>query len=298
MIDLRHHIYSLVAIFLALALGMLIGVAFIAPGTTDARGVARRQLQIQGLEQKFTVLHDDLNDKQDRITALQSQLDNTEQVCKSLLPLVVKKRLAYRNVAIVQTDGNDTAVAAARSALELAGANVPCSIRISSNFASDSKSLSTALSELGVTPKTEEAERINQGLSVIVDSLLRSRDTYGLTVLEKHSLITSSGPNDRWIKAVVIVGGAESPDKNTFQVIDLPLIELMKQTRAEIVGCETLETKSSCMDAYASKGISTVDDIDKAAGKIGLVYALLGERGHFGVKPTADRLVPQTLERR
>lgn len=298
MIDLRHHIYSLVAVFLALAIGMLIGVAFIAPGTTDARGLARRQLQIQGLEQKFTVLHDDLNEKQDRITAMQSQLDNTEQVCKSLLPLVVKKRLAYRNVAIIQTDGNDTAVAAARSALEMAGANVPCSIRVSPGFATDGKSLSAALSELGITPKPEESERINQGLSVIVDSLIRTRDAYGLTVLEKHGLITSSGPNDRWIKAVVVVGGAESSDKNTIQVIDLPLIELMKQTRAVIVGCETLDTKNSCIDAYAGKGISTVDNIDKAAGKIGLIYALLGERGHFGVKPTADRLIPQTLERR
>jgi hypothetical protein len=36
-----------------------------------------------------------------------------------------------------------------------------------------------------------------------------------------------------------------------------------------------------------------VDDLDLVAGKAALVYALLGASGHFGVKQSAGRLLPQ-----
>jgi Copper transport outer membrane protein, MctB len=38
-----------------------------------------------------------------------------------------------------------------------------------------------------------------------------------------------------------------------------------------------------------------VDDIDRTAGKVALVYALAGASGHFGVKDTADSLLPDLL---
>ena len=36
---------------------------------------------------------------------------------------------------------------------------------------------------------------------------------------------------------------------------------------------------------------------DLAMGQVGMVCALNGENAKFGIKPTADRLVPQSLER-
>jgi hypothetical protein len=39
-------------------------------------------------------------------------------------------------------------------------------------------------------------------------------------------------------------------------------------------------------------GISSVDDLDALAGQAALVYALTGSHGAYGVKSSADSLLP------
>ena len=38
-----------------------------------------------------------------------------------------------------------------------------------------------------------------------------------------------------------------------------------------------------------------MDSIDDIAGRTALVFALAGSDGHFGVKPTADALLPKAV---
>jgi hypothetical protein len=47
----------------------------------------------------------------------------------------------------------------------------------------------------------------------------------------------------------------------------------------------------------SDQGVTSVDCIDLIEGKTALVYALLGESGRFGVKDSAERLLPPPPER-
>ncbi len=58
------------------------------------------------------------------------------------------------------------------------------------------------------------------------------------------------------------------------------------------VGVELSGTEPSQIPWYKGKGISSVDDLDSLAGQAALVYALAGARGSFGIKSTADSLLP------
>ena len=58
------------------------------------------------------------------------------------------------------------------------------------------------------------------------------------------------------------------------------------------VGVELKGTEPSQVPWYKSKGISSVDDLDASAGQAALIYALSGDRGAFGVKASADSLLP------
>ena len=49
------------------------------------------------------------------------------------------------------------------------------------------------------------------------------------------------------------------------------------------------------MPWYKSKNLSSVDDLDAPAGQAALAYALAGAHGAFGVKPTADSLLPSAV---
>ena len=67
LIDLRYHLVTLVAVFLALAVGMLVGSYFMV-GPSVERQVAK------GLEQQFGKLRTDNRNQQRRIESLQDQL--------------------------------------------------------------------------------------------------------------------------------------------------------------------------------------------------------------------------------
>ncbi|MDO8585501.1 MAG: copper transporter [Armatimonadota bacterium] len=296
MIDLRYHIYSLVAVFLALALGILIGAAFIAPGTSDGKEIIRRRTLITELEKRFDVLREEIDEKQELAASTQSLLDQTEQVCKALIPAAVAGRLSYRNVAIIQTGGSDEAVSAVRSALAQAGARVTVFARVEDEMSPDSARVTEVAQSLGLDADCAAPEAYNAALAATANCLVWAKEAEKLAAMERSNLITISGSVNHWNRLVVLVGGAESAKRDRAQALDVPLIDLLQKKGAQVVGCEDFNAPVSYVGAYAGKGISTVDNIDQAAGQIGLVYALTGERGNFGVKKTADRLIPRTLE--
>jgi hypothetical protein len=62
-----------------------------------------------------------------------------------------------------------------------------------------------------------------------------------------------------------------------------------------IVGAERTNTDPSSIDFFAEHGAASVDNVDQLAGRVALVYALGGAEGEFGVKETADALLPDLL---
>ena len=65
---------------------------------------------------------------------------------------------------------------------------------------------------------------------------------------------------------------------------------------APTVGVERSDSESSSIIFYDGRGVPTVDSIDLVSGRVAMVYALGGEvSGNFGVKDTADSLLPDLL---
>jgi hypothetical protein len=52
------------------------------------------------------------------------------------------------------------------------------------------------------------------------------------------------------------------------------------------------------MSLFQNSGIATVDNIDQESGEVSLAYALAGVKGNFGVKSTADELMPKLVHPR
>ncbi len=62
-----------------------------------------------------------------------------------------------------------------------------------------------------------------------------------------------------------------------------------------MVAVERRDTAPSTVPFFDEQGISTVDSVDLTSGKVALVFALLGAQGNYGVKETADSLLPELL---
>ncbi|MCX6343600.1 MAG: copper transporter [Armatimonadetes bacterium] len=295
MIDIRYHIYSLAAVFFALAVGIVVGSSFAnrAPSTAGAkRTIARYESLIPSLKR-------DIETATDERRAKEAQAKNSEDFCRAALPIVAKGRLEWRNVAIIQTGDYDDISGYVKRALEMAGARVNSITDIDSKFAFENyEKVSQVLTSCGIAPPSDLKEAANKLLALITEAAYTSQGSEILACIEKAGVAKFTGDYSKYNHMVVLVGGLETKEKDNSGNLDSQLIALLEKKGAIVVGCEGSQAAGSCVPKWSKMGIATVDNADTAMGQVALICALNGEKAQFGTKETAERLIPQTLEKK
>ena len=293
MIDYRYHIYSLAAVFLALAVGIVIGTSFArsSPPAEMLRGTVRRY------EGDMRNLRNEIRKASEEADKAEAFAKTCQDFCKTVLPIVVKGKLAGRNVAIIRTGDYDELEGGVRQALEAAGAQVTGVTIMSRSFPfDDNEKIAEALLECGITPGEEGVEARDKLFSVIAETICTAKHSDVLPRLEEAGIAQFSGDYYRYNALVVLVGGARTSAANAAETMDARLIAQFAKQGATVVGCEGSNAASSYVLEWHKTGVASVDNSETAMGQLALVYALNGEIANFGCKESADRLIPQTLE--
>ena len=119
MIDLRYHIATIVALFLALAAGILIGSTIVG----DDLLVEQQKKSIDRLEEQFLSLREQEKLLSEANIFQTDMLAKYENYTQAMLPVLVKDRLKGMNVAVVVSGGSDIPAGMLNS-LTIAGANI------------------------------------------------------------------------------------------------------------------------------------------------------------------------------
>lgn len=293
-IDIRYHIASLVAVFLALGIGILIGSALLG---NDAL-VSEQEKMLSRLELEFNRVKDDLRNHQEIIKKQEMALEVDQQFHRAILPQLLQAQLQDRRIVLVRTTNavDMSLVKDLAALLRSAGADV-LSVTSFSHWPKlddPTERQATALA-LGKDPNQarwtrdlfdEIMEELGAGRSATFLSMLQSQDYLELTG------DYTKGPSD----TVVILGGEMDTTGNRVREIDLPLIESARRQGLTVVGAEPLSAQVSYIPEYRKKGISTVDNIDTIPGQSAIIFALAsGKRGHYGVKESARTLMPEII---
>jgi Copper transport outer membrane protein, MctB len=136
-IDFRYHLVSIVAVFLALTVGLVIGATALKPRVEDTlnRASIREQHQI--------------NAQRAQIQGLQNQLSSDQAMAKAAAPRLLGGLLAGQRVVLVTAPGADSStVAGVTAALQQAGAVVTGQAELQSSFFDTSTSTEGSLTTL------------------------------------------------------------------------------------------------------------------------------------------------------
>lgn len=293
MIDIRQHVYSLAAVFLALAIGIMIGTTFAKSHPSETAGrqtIARYEQDMSTLRSEILKATDTAAKKEARVKALQDY-------CRAMMPSVVGDKLYWRNVGVVQTGGSDDLTGSVKQALELAGATVTCTLDIQSTFPfGDDNAISKALADAGLGSTYDVKADRERLFRILALAICSGKHPYFVSRLEKAGVATFSGDCGKPCSLVVLVGGAAALTEDSAQNVDSQLIPELEKLGVTVVGCEATDAQVSYVPVWHKCGIATVDDADNAMGQTCLIYALNGETANFGTKDTADRLIPKALE--
>jgi hypothetical protein len=280
----RYHAASLAAVFLALAIGILIGVGF---GSDVVTGTA------QDLESS---LGSDLDKAHEQIDDLQADLNRDLEFGRLAYPALVGDRLRGREIALVALGDLDEAAADdVRAALAPTGATLSeiAVVREPPDLEAAANSLRAG------TPKPES--RI-AALELAGRRAGRLLIKGGKDFAELRAALFSrySGePGD--IDGVVLSRqhpeGLSAREAELADRLESALISGMGSVsdRLPLVGAERSDSPQSSIDFFDSHATASVDNIDQLPGKVSLVYALGCAEGNFGLKETADALMPDLL---
>lgn len=282
MFDFKYHIVSLVAVFLALGIGVVMG------SMTAERGVVTTQEKslIATMEKDFENLRA-TNKEQAAIIA--ADLAYTD----ASLPLLVRGKLTGKSIAVVVTgDVEAPTLKGLKAALEKAGATQASVTYLAAPLGLDNKDILAKVAALLGVPGQSQAVVNSKVLAVTARAIVTGSDGAALTSLADAGAIKTSGVYTSPANGVIIIGGAENGKYLKFAELDAPLIKAFQATGLSPVGAESATVKNSYIKDYQSLNLSTVDNLDEAAGRVSVILVLSGEPGHFGAKATADSLLP------
>lgn len=278
----RYHAASLAAVFLALGVGILIGVGF---GSDIVSGTA------ESLEES---LGSDLTEARERAGDLEDELARERDLTGRLYPAVVSDRLADADVAIIALGSLPEAVASSvDEAIDPAGASL-AEIAVLA-MPPDAGAAADALigQRARRLARGEALERVGRraGRALatggqMFDQVRRSllRRYSGTPIPIRDAVLFRQLPED--------LGPREADNSER---LEAGLIEGLESAGVTVVGVERTGEETSSVEAFEGHGISSIDNIDSLAGRVALVFALDGAEGTFGVKETADSLLPELL---
>jgi len=319
MINLRYHIVSLVAVFLALGLGIVMGSTVIDRVTVDALNN-----NLDDVRRSVGTIRDENN-------RLDSQVKQGQAFAETTRDLLLKGHLRNIPVMVVAISGVDRRpVDDVRQALVGAQATLEGTVwftakmRLTSD--NDTRALATALDLPVDRPEVVRKQALakvaagRDASTTAADSPLAALQSAGFVTYESPppptSTSTTTGaqasttatvpsslgslplPNTRYL--VVSGAGAEVGD----DAVAVPLVQAYAQASGRVVAAESgVDTDGGRAvfvgllrgDTGASR-LSTVDNLESPMGQTAAVLALedLGvpRFGHYGVGRGAQRILP------
>lgn len=283
-IDIRYHAVSLLAVFLALVLGILVGFALVEPGQM------KRFVQEVKKDNEKTRLA-----KLEELESLRQQHKASQTFENLLLPLVLEDRLQNRRILLLLDSDRrkDSPASRLREVLETAGAEVTAVVTLNSRLGRlKNEEIARLLAGRGipappadVDPRTFLARRIGQRMV--------EGGTDLPSYLEEEGLLRLSSRSDfsRPVGTVVVVG-SQTVDSEFADRIEEPMLQAMQQVGQRVIGCELSGDSGDAVELFQHLKLSTVDCVDTYPGQAALVLVVAGAEGHFGMKQTAERLLP------
>lgn len=287
MLDARYHLFYSIAIFMMLGFGVAIGASFYGPvQMSQQREVVKR-------------LGDQTNAVVQERNQIKGQLNEDEQALTALRPTLVRGKLAGKRVMLIQTGDYSDATQDANQALEDAGATVTATLVLTSRWGGLTARQRAALPSNTLDPAAQDKALLASLASALASgtaAVPASADAAVPSALQSAGLITVSGDLSQPCSLFVLVGGSNADTPETAEEAALLAGFQALASPVTVVGCEPYSAASSSVPAYQAAGIATVDCIDLPLGQIALPFALRGETGDYGLKPTAKRRLPESLE--
>jgi Copper transport outer membrane protein, MctB len=278
MFDLRYHVASLAAVFLALIIGILVGVGISGP--VDSAKTKFLEEQVAKYQQRL-----------DQTATQSSEVAREQQAARTFIsetyPALVRNRLRGKQIAVVVVGSVDGGIPKAvnrllsdsgAQQLRLRALKVPIDVR----------QLDAALKGQPAAAGLRGRSHVEELGRALGEELMYGGDTPLWGSLTDALVQERAGGSKAPADGVVVVRTV-TPQRGATSRFLLGLYSGLASAGAPAVGVEQSDVADSAIKVFARAGLSTVDDVDTPIGRLAVVLLLAGQpSGQYGVKDSAD----------
>jgi hypothetical protein len=276
MFDLRYHVASLAAVFVALLIGILVGVAM--SGKVD-------DAEKQSLQSDVNRLEAQLDAASERGASGTREQKAFRAFVKNAYPALIADRLVGKRIAIVFVGPVDTGLRRAiERAVDDAGSSAPVRIR--------ALKVPIDRSKIDGELDGDLAEYRSEGLAdlggELAHELVDGGDTPAWDALSPLIVEEKAGSFRQPVDGVVVARTVKAQQGETALFLR-GLYSALADIDVPTIGVEPSSVSESAVGVWSDAGLSTVDDIEAPAGRLALAFLLSGSSiGNYGLKKTAD----------
>jgi hypothetical protein len=284
MLDFRYHALSLVAVFLALAIGIVLGVTIGDSLVSDAQ----QSLQT-GLRANVEDARNEARKQGDATAARDRMLDQ-------LYPGLVRGRLRGERIALVSWGELPKGVEdGVRDVVEKGGGRLDSVSRLDRPL----RDLRRVVGRGQFAALTADDGSLKEFGTLVAQALLGNSQ---LSLRLPERVPDKFDGRYRHADAVVVyqapppentedAGYKERTDDRARNIESAMLAELLRNTIAT-VGVDKTDTEPTQVGFYKQHKLSTADSVDRSGGRIALAFVLAGAQGNYGLKPGAQQPLP------
>ncbi|MEA2433216.1 MAG: hypothetical protein QOG54_673 [Actinomycetota bacterium] len=310
MIDFRYHLISLIAVFLALGLGILMGSVVL-----DEQLVNRLNDRVNGLSTS-------LDERRAEVEDLRTTMDTFQDYAQATQAQLISGELAGDQIVAITFEGTDGSVVDAISdSIDTAGGTVVSRLTLTDRFAlrdqAERDQLALILrSTSGTAAELRDEAGTDLGLRAAaaasqrdlprgsfspderLEGLIDELQEAGFLGLSRTTPNQTVPPG----ASFVIVGGGADPLPWKATSLAVALGNSIADLGVTVTAAEPSNSVWQFVDAFRSDGkasaqVSTVDHADTVPGRVALVLALKaalnGQTGHYGADSGASSVLPE-----
>jgi len=305
-INFRYHVVSLTAVFLALAIGLVVGTAALNGPAADA------------LNENINALRKSNQQYRDQIASMQKEQSRKDDYVAESAPYLLTSKLAGHRVVVVVLPAGRDYVKGVTTQLTAAGAKITGTVALNDKFTDPENG--TELMELSerVLPASVSATSLPSNsdavetASALLAAALMDRTpavpatdmNAVLTAFNKAGYLSVDGKISGPAEAVVMVSGmpytdtSASDKNNNVQTIVVQFDKAGPIVVAGVLGGDGNVITGVREDPALVKTVSTVDDASTLQGQVVSALAaweqlVQGKTGQYGVGSGATSLMPK-----
>jgi len=281
--DFRYHALSLAAVFLALVVGLLLGVAI---GDKELVSSAQRDLR--------SSLRADVRGADRERDEARARLREQRQFADDAYPILTNDQLRGRRIGLVVLGNDDRAPDIIRRALEPTGADLSLVAVVRERI--DLEALAERARGTRYAKVAEDPELLDDlGRRAGIQMVLGGRLARQVRTVLLQSLSGQFGELD----GVIVMRPSDKPEdrETAARLADLQdgLARGLVQTGVKVVGVERRASDPSHIGWFRHRDLSTVDNVDEHAGRAATVFVLAGAQGAYGRRDGAQALLPPVV---